>query len=667
MSEEKRPGEVNDESAFPRRRRRGMGDDASASDAQTTPDASDAASDSTPTSMDTPDASEAKPAAADQSADSGSFRRRRGSAAGGSDNSSSAPAMDTTDGSSKAPAKPEKPAKPASPAPSGDPKRGLRIVILLMLVGIAGFWMFMMLGSEVAQNAGGGVGGTIGQGPADKAAADTKQADTRAAELSLLIKAGDHQAALEKAELSGDEVESVLLRRQIYLARAVAGVLANAAELKKLPSPEPANASLQVQVNVQRQEARIPYLARLATYRRDWGRTLTDLPEMKPVYETYAEEISTATGNVSTWGAAAEFLDRARAEALKPQPNFETMATLLRAADSRLPLEPLGPIAEDVRRIGEIESSIDRRELDAAVNALGAMTIGQRPAPKNPPETALGEIQLVLRKRHADAKTRIGAWGELQALDTQTLALHSEGRTSEALAAMQKMLDSIDRTNPLTREVIVALEKRQAHYQQVIDAYQAAMKTKAEKGLDAQLREWAAFQDVIDRQADKHYFNASIDELKLIKEIIQKRIAAAYDELIRIGAPYKPITARMRRPESPRGAYAEQAAILQAMAKKAVEIIETNDLVSSWRLGDTTEDQVNYARSVLSDHADQSQRLWNLSALYRERGRLREARECAQRVLLLGDVGNNPWHDEAQKWIDGGAEADSTDAEGTDS
>lgn len=683
MTDEKNADEAQDEGGgFPRRRRHVGSEDNVSSKPDSTPPKTDPAEESRQTMMDTPSTEPSEkpteptkpseptvPAATD---DVSGFRRRRSA---GADAKDASPDSDTADGTSKSPPPPANtkedaldttPDKPVEGDKPADPKRALRLVILFMLVGIAAFWMVMLLGPKSGQSGGGVAGGTISQGPVDRETLNTKEADSRADELSILLKAGDHKAALEKATITGMETESVTLREQVYLAKAVAGLLANAAKLEELPSPEPTNPTLSVQVNVARQEARLPCLARLANYRRDWGRMLTALPEAKPVFAKYDAEIASARGNVRTWGAAASLLDRARTEALKDQPDFQRLATLMRSAASRVPLEPLLPTAEDAARIGTVESSIARRQLDDAVQALNEITIDRVPAPTDPPETALATIQGVLRQRHADAKKRIGAWGDLQALSTKSIDLHETGRTQEAITAITAMLDAVDRSNPLTRDLINELETRQTHYRQVLDAFANAMKTKAEKGIAEQLQVWAAFQGVIDRKKDNHYFRASIEELKLIKDIIQKRIATSYDELIQIAAPFKRITARMRRPESDRAAFAEQAKILRAMAEKAIEIIKTNDLVSSWRLGDTTEDQVNYARNVMSDHADQSQRLWDLSALYRERGRLPEARECAQRVLILGDVGKNPWYDEAKKWIEGGARGN-TNEEASDS
>lgn len=689
------PNESGDEEGMPRRRRRAIGggddssgtpspEDAGASgikpdtskdapetkkDPQTPSPAGDTPADKKPSSPEPENTALPTP----DEAKSGSFPRRRRDAVPApmetgapspsplaqQKKQSAAPAAGPQDQSAE---------KADSKSPEDESKRKLRLVILVLLLVIGAAWMMMLLGTA-AQQAGGGVStGSITHGPAPAPEVDTSAGDAKAGELALLLKGGDHKAAMEKAKALRDKhVESVALQTQAHLAEAVGAVLANAATLDELPLPEPANESLPVMTNVERQEARIPYLSNLANYRRDWGDELLSLPEASPVFEKYNAEIAAAIDNVRAWRSAAGQLARAREAAESSPPNLTLASTLMRAAATQVPVKALVPVAEDAANVASAEKNIEARRLDDAVEDLGEVSMDASASVADEPKTALDAVRKVVKERLAAAKKRVGAWGELQDLMTSSRKLHEDGKTAEALKQMEAMLASVDRTNPLTRELIDDLEKRQKHYTEVLDAFTQAMQVKANEGLKEQLQAWGSFQGVIDRRKDRHYFTASIEELKIIKETIQKRIAAKYDELIEVGAPFKKINARMRRPESPRKVFADQAVILKAMAEKAEEIIEINNLVASWRLGDTTEDQVSYAKNTLADHADQSQTLWNLAMLYRDRGRLPEARECAQRVLILGDVGKNPWYDEARKWIEGGAkanEAEKTASEG---
>ena len=109
----------------------------------------------------------------------------------------------------------------------------------------------------------------------------------------------------------------------------------------------------------------------------------------------------------------------------------------------------------------------------------------------------------------------------------------------------------------------------------------------------------------------------------------------------------------MRKPQNPRAPFAAAAKQLAAMAIPAQKVSDTAALVPNWRLGTQTESKVDYARNILADLNDQARKLNNLYKLYKRLGKLDVARECLERVRLLGNSSSNPWYSEAVKILEG--------------
>ncbi|MFW5857566.1 MAG: hypothetical protein ACOCX4_06795, partial [Planctomycetota bacterium] len=167
-----------------------------------------------------------------------------------------------------------------------------------------------------------------------------------------------------------------------------------------------------------------------------------------------------------------------------------------------------------------------------------------------------------------------------------------------------------------------------------------------------QLAAWAAFQRVL-QEGDTHYQAALRDELRAIKSEIIRRIATGHAALTRAGEGYTPITLEMRKPQNPRAPFAAQARRLQAMAVEAEKVRDAAQLVPNWDLGHEATAQVDEAESILQEHNDQARRLYNLYKLYHRLGKVDLARECLERVRLLGDVSSNPWYAEVTKALEG--------------
>ncbi|MBN2711376.1 MAG: hypothetical protein JXR97_02945 [Planctomycetes bacterium] len=443
--------------------------------------------------------------------------------------------------------------------------------------------------------------------------------------------------------------------RVTFMAEAAKAVVIAGKSLDDIPVPDPRLAPAKpLQESIDILAKRITLLRNLDALREDWSGKLEDIGEVANVYEKYSKEITEAPKLLDDWTAALASVKRAAQQIKNEPPAFDECSTLLRSAWSFLPMEVFSKTARNSEFIGRADYLLKRGVVDRAVKSMKSADLAGTAVKVENGAAApvIAEIQSVLEKNYAEIEKKVGEWDKINTAMTDAKVIYDQGKPAEALAILDKAEAAVNPNAPLTRSIAAKLKTIKKHYEIIRTGWESGLKAKAEKGLGDQLTEWGAFQKLL-KPEDVYYQTAFINELREIKVKIRDLISEHYQNLDKIAKDYRRISLNMRKPESARGPFAEQAKILSAMAIEAQAIKDTADLVPGWNLGDETSQQVDYAATVLADHNDQARRLNNLYQLYRGRGKPHLARECLVRIQLLGKASSNPWFTEADNILSG--------------
>ena len=522
-------------------------------------------------------------------------------------------------------------------------RRAVRIVLILLI--FAGLWGVLIMYLQQLSRARSTAAATdVADVPEPSVTVDMAEGDALAASLMALVRdghAGDVAARAAESRQRFPENSRVLTA--IGLAETIQAVQQTRDRIAALPKPDLQDPNLPLQESIQRMESRSPLLALLEAHRHDWGQELVSLPDIKPIYDAFDPEIRYSAGLLVEWKQAAALLDNALAAMKQTPPADETACRLLQLAGSitRQP-EPL-QCAHAISGISQAEAFLDKGQVEDARHQLE----GQPPRAVEKPATPVQLIMNMLPARREQALARIGHWAEFRDALKSSAALHAAGKTAEALVAIRAVTPLIDNSHRLTAGLAAELTTREAKYSRILTAWTAASEVRQTTELDRRLQTCAALRTTLDA-TDTYYVDASTTMLKEIKTAIQARIGELGTRLEAVGRNYKGIDAKMRKPDAPRDGLAAQAAILCDEVKVAQAICAVNDLVPSWNLGTETTAIVQVARDVLAEHADQGAKLWSLALFYRKRGEQAFERECAERVLLLGDFPSNPNYADAK-------------------
>jgi hypothetical protein len=540
--------------------------------------------------------------------------------------------------------------------PAGDEvSAGRRIIRAVLILAILGAGGYVLVGLEPGD---GSIARRMGSGitaPPEPAEMKTDEADALAEDLAGQIDAGNLDPVLDRAaELRVAHPNHFGVQRVVLLAESARAVLNAADRLASLAQAEPQNPAVPISVNIKRLRERMAHLDVLQAQHRDWRDRLLRISRVRDVYAQYHQEIASAPQQLADWQAGRRYLHQALEEISRTPPAFETGMSLLQSAWGYLPLEEILGSIENIRHVSQAHELLDHSVVKRAVEEIKQVNPDAIAMPSPSSDVDLTLLQRINREVLAlwsEAREEVGAWDELnRALETAQRQ-YGDGRVAAALSTIDQALPKADPDNALTRDLVGRLSELKQHYRRVHAAWTEAVQTKQRAGLAEQLKAWSAFQKVL-RPSDQHFRQAFRDELMAIKETITERIDTHYEAMRRASAGYTSITLQMRKPQNPREPFAEQAGKLAAMAEEAEKVRDTAELVPNWDLGEETTARVDEARAVLGEHNDQARRLNNLYKLYHRLGKVHLARECLQRVRLLGDGSSNPWYAEALKILE---------------
>lgn len=466
---------------------------------------------------------------------------------------------------------------------------------------------------------------------------------------------GEYKGVLGKADqLRQRTPQNMNVLLELFRAEAIAAVFEADEELRSLPtSVGGESTSLTLEARMARHIKRLKPLSVLAGLRIDWGEKLTGIPQIAEIYNRNYEEVDTAIARLEKWEEAQGALSEAT-EVMEAVPmNFEHGRSLLLVAGDMLEEENLRRLGNNIGNLQEAQKAIERSDIEEAYHQLKAIAWSEGEI--DPDSTAYEHrIENSIRKAVAEREEQIKQWRLLYEAGRTAKTEYESGKHPGAVKTLETALLEIEPDNVAAEKLSEELKESLGHYRAVNRAWDQCVAARGRKHeFKEQLMTFGSLMLVAnDEERDAWQFAKCREELDGIKAEMSEVIAEKGKTVAQMKRLYTKIDGKMRNPETPQESFAEQARRLTAMTAVAEEILELRNLTPNWEMSTEVNEVVAAAKEVIADYSEQTQRLFNMGKLYRNRGGMEQSRECFSRVVLLGNLESNVFYGEANVMLD---------------